>query len=75
MTHMLDIFRMESCGVFWLGSTVNLGGAKALLQELAARSSKEYLVLDLETGDKHVIQLGSMAERPDNHRTEAGTHE
>jgi hypothetical protein len=65
VTHMLDIFRLESCGVLWLGSAASLEFAKARVQELAARSPGEYLV----------IKLGSMEERADNRRTEVGTHE
>ena len=74
---MLDIFRLESCGVLWLGSVATLERAKARAQELAVGSPGDYLVLDLdlETGNKHVIKLGSMEESADNRRTEVGTHE
>ncbi len=75
MTHMLDIFRLESCGVLWLGSVATLERAKARAQELAVGSPGDYLVLNLETGNKHVIKLGSMEESADNRRTEVGTDE
>jgi hypothetical protein len=57
MTRMLDIFRLESSGVLWLGSAASLEGAKVRVQELAARAPGEYLVVDLETGNRHVIKL------------------
>ena len=69
---MLDVFRLECGGVLWLGSPASLEGAKARLQELAARSHGEYLVLDLETADKHVVKLGSVEESADNRRAEVG---
>jgi len=75
VTHILDIFRLESCGVLWLASATSLESALARAQKLAVGSPGDYLVLDLETGNKHVIKIG-MEERADNNRrTEAGTHE
>ena len=71
---MLDIFRLESCGVLWLGSVATLERAKARAQELAVGSPGDHLVLDLETGNKHVIKLG-MEKSADGRRTEVGTHE
>jgi len=70
---MLDIFRLESCGVLWLGSVATLERAKARAQELAVGSPGDYLILDLETGNKHVTKLGSMKESADNRRSEVGT--
>ncbi len=74
MTHMLDIFRLESCGVLWLASATSLESAQARAQELAVRSPGDYLVLDLETGNKHVLKLGSVDESSDNRRTEVANH-
>lgn len=67
---MLDIFRLESCGVLCLASATSLESA----QELAVRSPGDYLVLDLETGNKHVLKLGSVNGSADNRRTEVGKH-
>ena len=41
MTHMLDIFRLESSGMLWLGTAASLECAKARAQELAMRSPGE----------------------------------
>jgi hypothetical protein len=71
---MLDIFRLESCGVLWLGSVATLERAKARAQELAVGSPGDYLVLDLETGNKLVLKLGSVDESADHRRTEVGNH-
>jgi len=49
--------------------------AKARAQELAVGSPGDYLILDLETGNKHVTKLGSMKESADNRRSEVGTDE
>ena len=73
MTHILDIFRLESCGVLWLASATSLESALARAQKLAVGSPGDYLVLDLETGNKHVIKLVSMKENADNRRSEVGT--
>ena len=75
MTHMLDIFRLESCGVLWLASATSLESALARAQKLAVGSPGDYLVLDLETGNKHVIKIGMEESADNNRRTEAGTHE
>ena len=72
---MLDVFRLDCGGVLWLASARSLERAQARAQELSARSPGDYLVPDLETGNKHVIKLGSMDESADNRRREAGTHE
>jgi hypothetical protein len=70
---MLDIFRLESCGVLWLASATSLESAQARALELAVRSPGDYLVLDLETGNKHVLKLGS-GESADQGRTEVRNH-
>ena len=72
MTHVLDIFRLESCGVLWLESAASLECAKARVQELAVRSPGEFLVLDLVTGNKHVIKLDGVEETAHSRRTGVG---
>ena len=74
MTPMLDIFRLEGYGVLWLASATNLENAQARAQALAVRSPGDYLVLDLETGNKHVLKLGSVDKSEDNRSTEVGNH-
>ena len=72
MTKMLDLFRLENGGVLWLGSAENLACAKARLEELAAHSPGEYLVVNLETGHRHVIKIGSLKEMTQSGQTEVG---
>jgi hypothetical protein len=51
MTLPFDTFQRETSGkVLWLESTVTLEDAKARVQELAARSRGEYLLLNQHTG-------------------------
>ena len=57
MTHMLDVFRVENGGVLWLESAESLECAKARVQELAASSPGEYLILDQKTGKKYIVEL------------------
>jgi hypothetical protein len=51
----LDIFRVERQGVLWMESVATLEDAKARIQQLAARESGEYVVLNHLTGDKIVF--------------------
>ena len=74
MTHRLDIFRLESCGVLWLASATSIESAQARAREFAVGSPGDYLVLDLETGNKHVLKLGSVDDSADNLRTEVVNH-
>jgi hypothetical protein len=67
---MVDIFRVAPTGdVLWLESAATLECAKVRIEELAARSPGEYLVLDQQTGNKHFIgpdgveRRGAVAER------------
>jgi hypothetical protein len=53
---LLDIFRVETSGVLWVESAATMADAKARIQELAARSQAEYVLLDQKTGDKLVIK-------------------
>jgi len=70
---MLDVFRFECGGVRWLQSVATLESAQARLQELAATSPAEYLVVDLKTGDRHLIKLGSVEQSRNNRRAEVGS--
>jgi|GraSoiStandDraft_55_1057291.scaffolds.fasta_scaffold591880_2 hypothetical protein len=63
MTDSVDIFRLEASGVLWLESAGNLECAQVRVQELAASSPGQYVVLDHETGKKHVINLDGMQGR------------
>jgi hypothetical protein len=69
---MLDVFRLESGGVRWLESVATFERAQARAQELAATSPAEYLVVNLKTGDRHVIKLASVEESTNNRRAEVG---
>ena len=64
MTHLLDIFRVETSGVMWVESAATLEDAKARVQELAARSPAEYLLLDQTTGNKLVVKPDGGDSRP-----------
>jgi hypothetical protein len=70
---MLDVFRFECGGVRWLQSVATLESAQARLQELAATSPAEYLVVDLKTGDRHLIKLGSVEQSTNHRRAEVGS--
>jgi hypothetical protein len=69
---MLDVFRLECGGVRWLESAATFERAQARAQELAAASPADYLVVNLKTGDRRVIKLGSVDESSDNRRMEVG---
>jgi hypothetical protein len=56
VTHLLDIFRVETSGVLWVESAATMEDAKARVQELAVRSDAEYILLDQKTGNKLVIR-------------------
>jgi hypothetical protein len=56
MTHLADIFRVENGGLRWVESAATIEDAKARVQELAARSPAEYLLLDQKTRNKLVIK-------------------
>jgi hypothetical protein len=57
VTHLLDIFRVETSGVLWVESAATIEDAKARVQELAVGSPAEYIVLDQKTGNKLLIKL------------------
>jgi hypothetical protein len=53
MFYPLDIFKTDSGGgVLWRGTAETLIAAKAHIQELAASSPGEYLILDQKTGQQ-----------------------
>lgn len=54
--HLVDIFKLEVSGPLWVGSAATVEDAKCRVQELASVSPAEYLLRDLRTGDKLVIQ-------------------
>jgi hypothetical protein len=64
----LDIFRVESHGVLWIESAPTLEDAKARVQQLAARESAEYVVLNQLTGDKFVFNASRASVAPDRTR-------
>lgn len=57
MTLLFDIFHAKIGGVLWIGSAATQEDAKARVQELAARSGGEYVVLNQSTGSKSVIRI------------------
>jgi hypothetical protein len=56
----LDIFRVERQGVLWMESAATLEDAKARIQQVAARESGTYLVLNQVTGDRFVFNPGGV---------------
>lgn len=53
MTPPFDIFQTEADGsVLWRGSAESFDEAKVRIQELAAKSPGEYIVLSRQTGHK-----------------------
>jgi hypothetical protein len=65
MTPPFDIFQTEtSGGVRWLEAAATLEDAKARVEELAARSPGEYLLLNQKTGNKLVIKLNGIDRAP-----------
>src|ERR1700746_1851443 len=76
-TEGVDVFRLERGGARWLESVATLKRAQARAQELAATSPAEYLVVDLKTGDRQIIELDGAKKSADGRRTEAdgGDHE
>ena len=60
MNRMLDIFRLDDRGVLWLDAAETLELARSRVKELAVSSPGQYLVVDLTTGNKHVIRTGDL---------------
>ena len=60
MNRMLDIFRLDDRGVLWLDAAETLELARSRVKELAASSPGQYLVVDLTTGNKHVMSTGDL---------------
>jgi len=68
---MLDVFRLECGGVRWLESVATPERAQARVQELAVTSPAEYLVVDLKTGHRQIINLADAQKSADSRRAKA----
>ena len=68
---MLDVFRLQCGGVCWLESVATLERAQARAQELAATSPAEYLVVNLKTGERQIINLDGAQKSVDSRHAEA----
>ena len=54
----LDVFRIQAeGGVRWIGSVENLEAAKVLIKAESAKQPGDFLVVDLESGDKMKIKI------------------
>ncbi len=52
-----DIFETESDGgVLWRGTAANLDEARAVVGKLAAKSPREFIVLNVHTGSRLLIK-------------------
>jgi hypothetical protein len=59
---LLDIFRIQvGGGVRWIGSAENLEAAKVLIKAESAKEPGDFLVVNLETGDKMEIKADHAA--------------
>jgi hypothetical protein len=58
MNASFDIFRIENHGVLWLEAAATLADARARVQELAVLSPCTFVILNENTGNRVVIQLG-----------------
>lgn len=57
MVRPLDVFRIQvEGGVRWIGSVENLEAAKALIKAQSAKEPGDFLVVDLESGDRMEIK-------------------
>lgn len=62
MAKLLDIFRIQvEGGVRWIGSAENLEAAKVLIKAESAKEPGDFLVVNLETGDKMEIKADHAA--------------
>jgi len=59
-----DIFRTDIAGLCWLEAAATIEGAKARVQDLAARSPGEYFVVSQITGNELMIKLDSASAVP-----------
>jgi hypothetical protein len=58
----LDVFRIPAAGgVRWLGSVENLEAAKALIKAECAKQPGDFLVVNLESGDRMEIKFDPAA--------------
>jgi hypothetical protein len=53
----VDIFRVDTQGVLWLESSRSVDEATARIQQLGAKTSGEYLLLNHATGNKLTIKV------------------
>jgi hypothetical protein len=53
----VDIFRIDTQGPLWLESSRSVDEATARIQQLGAKASGEYMVLNHATGNKLVIKV------------------
>jgi hypothetical protein len=57
MSKPLDVFRIQTeGGVRWIGSVGNLEAAKVLIKTESAKEPGDFLIVDLETGQKTEIK-------------------
>ena len=68
---MLDVFRLECGGVRWIESVATRERALARAQELASTSPAEYLVVNLKTGERQIINLDGAQKSVDSRHAEA----
>ncbi len=57
MAQAFDIFRIQvDSGVRWIGSVEDMKGAKALIKDESAKEPGDFLVVNLQTGDRVEIK-------------------
>ena len=62
MVRPLDVFRIQAeGGVRWIGTVENMEAAKALIKTEAAKGSGDFLVVNIETGDRTEIKVDPAA--------------
>jgi hypothetical protein len=50
-----DIFQLETGGLLWLEAAANLEDARLRVRELAKSEPTEFIIVNLETGDKFIV--------------------
>ena len=62
MPRSLDVLRIQpEGGVRWVGSVENMEEAKLLIKTASARETGDFLVVNIETGDKIEIRADPAA--------------
>ena len=57
MLRQLDVFRIQAeGGVRWIGTVESMDAAKTLIKTESAKLPGDFLVVDLDTGDKVEIK-------------------